>query len=1543
MYTWLKRIGIVVLIPVALFLLVAGLLYVPAVQNTAVRKTMSYVSISTGWDIGFEHLRLSFPLNLSVRNAFVKDVENELSVQLEKLTVGVRLKPLMRGRISVKGLLLESLELNTGNLLEGIVIRGNIGKSFLRADSINLNGEQVWINQAVLSDADVYMYLCDTTVADTATAAVNWRFNLKNVEMNNIAFDCRMPCDSVYVDVKLDRAVISDGLVDLGADLYRASSVSAYIKMLSYGSDMEEVTSTGLDASHIHLTELVLTSDSLCYEGDGGLSAVIRECAAKERSGLIVKSLSGHVIINSEQLKIPDFQLETPFSTMQLQVEVPWSSIDDRKPEGQFAINAKARVHKQDILYLTGFLPEDFPAGLPDTILTIEAVTVGNLKDLSALRLDGELSGAFNFHLTGSGASLNDDHLRSGRIDYQVETQNMDFVAGMFPSAWRERFQIPDSMNLSGFLALEKELYTTQTVFAESAAKIRISGNYNASTKNYNAYLRIDSLEPVHFMPDDSIRKLSASFRAKGQGTDIYDAFTYSKIEGRIKELVYGNLTFSDNITFSAGLDCNQLQVTLESTHPLLKGNISIDGELLKESVRGMITADVDSIDFFGLKLTESPLSTSFQLFSAFETDLDRTHTLDVTLGNWNLVLENQMIAPKMITFAFRSDIDTTYATFYAGDLHVMLAGHSGMDSLVNQLTLLANEAEGQFKLDSTFNIEALRPYFPKLSMQMSAGQDNPVSNYLQEYNTFFDALRLDAVCSPDEGLTVDGALFALVKDTLKIDTIKFYAWQDTLGLQFVAGVTKNRFRNQNPFMIDVSGSIRQNEVDILSSYTNGNGEKGLYLGVNAKKIPEGFDFHFYPEQTVIAFLPFTVNDDNYFRLKNRNKMEADLLLKGNAQSSIWIHSAQQDEATTEMMIELNQINLQEITKGFTELPDLRGLLNISFKYVPEETSFMVFADGDIDDFYYENGRVGELLLNITYVPVEKGAHQIDMHAFHEMSEIASLSVVYREGKDESKLDGFISVNQLPVDIVNAMIPDQLVQLNGRLNGMFDIAGTDAHPLLSGELHLDKGTAYFSPSATTLYFDEQPVRMKNNKINLNQFKIRAQNDQPLIVSGVIDATNTANPTVDLTMTASNMQLLELRKTPGSIANGRLFVNVNSTLNGSLEAMRMRGNIHVLGNTNMTYTMSDSQLEVQDNFSNLVTFTYLADTLPRRMVRRTNTARGVVNAGTDVLMNISIDPVVRFRIDLDDAQSNYLDLRGGGNVAIQYTTQGDLRMNGRYTLSDGTIRYAIPVIPLTDFMVKNGGYVDWSGDPMNPYLNISAYTRARSSVNFGGQSRMVNFNTGIQLQDYLDDVSVQFVLESPNDAVIQNQLSSMGAEARSMQAISLLVTGVYLSSEGTGNYNMNVSAALSNLLQREIKQILGNLMGDIPVSFDVNTYDGTEGMGRRIDYIGRFYKDFLNERFNTTLGLRYSTQDPIYGNKFFPDDISFGYRLDTDGSRAVKLFRSREYENTFENEITKYGASFTIRRKLKRLNDLFTFRKRNVALTKNEDDGDEDEE
>jgi hypothetical protein len=1541
MRIWVKRIGIVFLIPAVLLLSVSAILYIPPVRNIVVGKAADYVSKSVGINIEFERIGLSFPLNLSAHDVSVTGPGSDTLLYLNKLTLQVRLKPLLRGVISVKRIRLETVDFNTGDLIDGMVVKGRAGNVFIKADSINPAGERALLNSVALSDADIDLFICDTTAADTSKSDVNWLIELRKAEFENVAFSCRLPCDSIYLDLQIDKAVLSEAIADLGKDYYAASGVQLSMPKAFYGANLQDAA-PGFDASHICFSDVRLSLDSLSYASGKNMQAILKECSARERSGVVLRSATGRVVSDSAWLHIPSFSVQTDHSTVQIQVDAPWPAIDGTNPRDNISVGMTASVGREDVMTVAGDMPGAFRQYYPDTSFHVAVSAGGNIEDVALRRFRAELPGAFDMNITGNIKSVTDEKLRRGTFRYKVETRDMDFLAGILSSSLQRRFRAPDSMHLAGSFSIDKGLYAADAVIRESEGEVKFSGKYDTSGNRYEARLDINGLEPVHFMPDDSIMLLNARVHAKGQGTDLYRSATWAELDGKISEIYYGNSSISE-ISLTGNLKDNHLQAELNSGYPLIKGRISVDGDMKKNHVKGTVIVDVDALDFHGLRLTEAPLTTSFQVFSEIESNLKKDHSLDVTLGNWNMITESQAIQPKMLTLAFRSEEDTVRASFHAGDLNITLTGNADLTTLADEINYISGELGKQLQRDSTINFGELRPYFPDMSVWINAERDNPLYNFLQEYNLFFETFNLDMDVSPEEGLRVNGELRALVKDTLKIDTIRLNVWQDTLGLQYAAGVSKTRFRNQEAFRASAHGYIRKDDADLFASYTNSSGEKGLHLGINIKKALEGFDFRLYPEKAVIAFLPFTINDNNYFRFKSMKDMNADLRLDGDAYASLWIHSDKSDESTKEIMVELNRLNLENISARFGSLPALKGLLNATLRYEPLETSFMIVADGDIDDLYYENGRIGELLASATYIPVKKGSHQVDLHLFHDMSEISSLSVLYREGRYENSIDGVISIDKLPLNMFNAMLPGQTARLDGALLGDFSITGTDANPLVSGTLQVDKGSAYIVPSATTLRFDSKPIKVTKNKVDLDKYSIYGLKNTPLVIDGTIDATNTDRPTADLRISATNLQLIDSKKTPESQAYGRLFVDLNATLTGPLQSLRMRGNLHVLGNTNLTYVMLNSPLEVQDSFNDLVTFSYFADTLPRYTRRPFNFVRGTRSmaamSGTNILMNIKIDPVVRIRVDLDEEQSNFVELRGGGDLSLQYSTQGDISLNGRYTLSDGTIRYSIPVIPLTDFSVRNGSYVDWTGNPMNPQLNITAFTRVRSAVEVDGLKKMTDFNSGIQLRNKLEDVSVQFIIEAPTEAAVQNQLTSMDEEERSKQAISLLVTGVFLARGGAGNDNLDVGMALNTLLQREIKNMIGSLLGDVPFSFDVETYDGTQqGMGRRIDYIGRFYKGFFNERFNTTLGLRYSTKDPVYGNKLFLDDVSLEYILDADGSRAVKAFRNKEYENLFEGEIVKIGASFSLSRKVKRFGDLFFPRKQDtVATEENEEE------
>lgn len=92
----------ILLSPFVLFLLLAVLLYLPPVQNFVVHRVAASLSESTGMNISVSRVRLSFPLDLSVKGVEVIDGRDTI-VSASSLYLDVRLKPLFEGRADIDG------------------------------------------------------------------------------------------------------------------------------------------------------------------------------------------------------------------------------------------------------------------------------------------------------------------------------------------------------------------------------------------------------------------------------------------------------------------------------------------------------------------------------------------------------------------------------------------------------------------------------------------------------------------------------------------------------------------------------------------------------------------------------------------------------------------------------------------------------------------------------------------------------------------------------------------------------------------------------------------------------------------------------------------------------------------------------------------------------------------------------------------------------------------------------------------------------------------------------------------------------------------------------------------------------------------------------------------------------------------------------------------------------------------------------------------------------------------------------------------------
>ena len=145
----IKWIGIVVLSPLVLCLLLAVLIYLPPVQNWAVKKVAEVASEKTGMDITVGHVCLAFPLDLQLDDVKVIKQNDSLAqvrdtiADVHCLIADVRLLPLFRSQVVIDELSLQQARINTNGFISDLRIKGDLQELWLSSKGIDLDKETV--------------------------------------------------------------------------------------------------------------------------------------------------------------------------------------------------------------------------------------------------------------------------------------------------------------------------------------------------------------------------------------------------------------------------------------------------------------------------------------------------------------------------------------------------------------------------------------------------------------------------------------------------------------------------------------------------------------------------------------------------------------------------------------------------------------------------------------------------------------------------------------------------------------------------------------------------------------------------------------------------------------------------------------------------------------------------------------------------------------------------------------------------------------------------------------------------------------------------------------------------------------------------------------------------------------------------------------------------------------------------------------------------------------------------------------------------------
>ena len=624
------------------------------------------------------------------------------------------------------------------------------------------------------------------------------------------------------------------------------------------------------------------------------------------------------------------------------------------------------------------------------------------------------------------------------------------------------------------------------------------------------------------------------------------------------------------------------------------------------------------------------------------------------------------------------------------------------------------------------------------------------------------------------------------------------------------------------------------------------------------------------------------------------------------------------EDILQDLTISLYRFDLEKMTSVLPYMmPRISGMLDGDYHLIMnQQKQISVASDMQVRNLIYEQNPIGNLSTEFVYLQREDDTHAVEGYLKLEGREIANIKGEYRNEAD-GYLDATMAFKRLPMAIANGFVPDQIVGLAGYAEGDMTIKGHLSTPEVNGELLLDSAFLISKPYGVQLRFDNDPVRIINSKLLLENFTMYAYNDNPLNIMGDIDFHDTNRIMMNVRMRARDFLLINAKQTKESIAFGKAYVNFFAYMNGRLDQLRMRGRLDVLGTTDLTYLLLDSPLSTDNQLDELVKFADFSDSLHISVEKPTP-------AGFSLDMSINIDEGAHVVCGLNVDQSNYVDIIGGGELRMKYDHH-EMSFTGRYTLSGGEMKYSLPIIPLKTFSIHDGSYVEFTGNVMNPRLNLTATERTKATVGREGeQSRSVVFDCGVVITRTLEDMGLEFIIDAPEDMSISSELKAMSTEQRGKLAVTMLTTGMYLADGNTSGFSMN--SALSSFLQSEINNITGSALKtlDLSVGLD-NTTDATGAM--HTDYSFKFAKRFWNNRLKVQIGGKVSSGNEAEGQaqgqkKSIFDNVTMEYRLTPTSNQYVKLFYNQNVYDWLEGYTGEYGGGYIWKRKLNTFWDIF---------------------
>lgn len=1551
---------------IGLPLLLSVMLYIPPIQDWAVGFASSKVAQSTGMKIDIGYLRLKFPLRLSVDDVLVIENSGDTMASVGNAEIRVAVMPLLRGDISLEGFSAKSVFYQLGNSDSIMWLRANINKADIDKGNMNFSKGMIDVGNAAVDGGRVVLIMKDSTaVTPEDTAAVKplmIRANL--IRLTNIDYRMCMPPTIDTLVAHIGDATLKSGLVDTGNRRIKASLLSVGGVDATYltsptaaQTPRAEVTDTvpladdklwtitadsvrlmannavyavtgsrplpGLDFNYLQAKDIEIEVDNF-YNKGAAITVPLTTLRATERCGLELNA-SGTFAMDGQVMEASGFQISTQRSRITLDARMGIGDLTS-DPDLPIGINLKGILSANDAsIAFPAFSPLIKSLPQPrDLDITLEADGTPSMLNVSDVRL--QLPGVM--HLSGDGTIRNItdfDHM-GGRVNFEGAVKDPKPIKATLAALKIDpSLRIP-SLRLKGTADYNPGNISGKINLATDAGKLLADGHWIARRESYKADMTLTSFPVDAFMPSLGIGDISATVNITGSGYNPTSPRTSLNADISVSKVVYRGKAYT-NALLQAEAKNGDINALLRSDNYDANMELTAHARIDSGVINGSLNGEIRNLDLQAIGLMQSTCRGSVDIAGKGKYN-PRTGDIiaDINISDLDWLMDTTAYYTQSLTLHAAAASRLTSFDAVTDDLVLRGAIETRWDSIMPAVDRVTSVITTQLK-DKRSDILALQRSIPPLDIDLSMGSDNIAGRLLAQNGISLGNLNL--TMRNDSLLHLNGSVSRLTIGTNVVDSIAMHVNQHNKYLVYNIKMNNGPGPLAEWADVTLNGFLADDKLALFADQHNLQGQQGYRIGAVSTITDSVVTLKIVPKAPVIAYKNWTLNTDNFLSYNFYNKqIDANLLLQ-NLPSSLHIFTRpmpnpEEGSSEKEMVLSAKEIKIEDWIGISPFAPPMSGVASANLKLHRVHNELVGTLVVGLDNFMYDRQNVGKfgLALKVANNPKTRSLWADGIVWVNDKKTIV-LNGALNDSTSTNPFMLNMSMIQFPLSVANPFLPPGTARLQGTLNGTMKVTGDASKPVMDGYLQFDSASVKIDMIGSTYRFSEEKIPVDSNIVRFNNFSINTLNENPLTINGTADINNMADVKLDLELEGNDMLMVNsTRPRGGADIYGKGYMGIKADVKGSMTNLYCNADVALLSGSDVTYVMTSSQSAItSQNTGDMVTFVNFADSSQVSLDSKQAQATSMtLNATLRVLPNTTLN------VDISTDGKNHASINGQGELSYTMSPQNPGRLIGRYTINEGEVKYTPPLMSEKDFRFKEGSFVNFTGDMMNPGLNVSATDRIKANVTpDGGNSRLVYFDVTISVTGSLDNMKVVFDLSCDDDITIQNELSSMSPEQRANQAMNLLLYGVYTGPGTKANAGLNGNP-LYAFLASQLNTLASNVKF-VDISFGIDQYNSTiqGNTSTATNYSYQISKNLLNNRIRIVVGGSYTT-DPQADENFaenLVNNISFEYLLNQSGSMYVKLFRHTGYE-IIEGEIISTGVGFVYKRNLNSLRDMFKF-------------------